>query len=287
MELPLLPHLLLAATFTLLWLGPLRRLWPLLLLAALAAALWQGVITLAALAAIALLGLLCLGWRRFQKDGQPLLPRLAFALLLPVTVLALALHLFPGFAPVTALEEVVLSPSSPPFSINYHYDKALAGLLLLALCAPPLLQGREWLPVLRRTLPIWLATFAAVAGVMMLAGYLRPDPKWHGAFLWWALGNLFFTCVAEETFFRLLIQSPLQRLLGPGRAMAWLAIVITALLFGLAHGGAGWPMVAAATLAGIGYGWAFYRTGRIEAAILVHFGVNAAHFLLLTYPLAR
>jgi membrane protease YdiL (CAAX protease family) len=42
--------------------------------------------------------------------------------------------------------------------------------------------------------------------------------------------------------------------------------------------------VLAATVAGLGYGWAFLRTGRIEAAIAVHFAVNAVHFLLFAYP---
>jgi membrane protease YdiL (CAAX protease family) len=36
--------------------------------------------------------------------------------------------------------------------------------------------------------------------------------------------------------------------------------------------------------AGLGYGWVFMRTQRIEAAMAVHFGVNAVHFLLFTYP---
>jgi membrane protease YdiL (CAAX protease family) len=39
-----------------------------------------------------------------------------------------------------------------------------------------------------------------------------------------------------------------------------------------------------ATLAGAGYAIAFQRTGRVEAGILTHFAVNAAHFLLFTYP---
>lgn len=29
---------------------------------------------------------------------------------------------------------------------------------------------------------------------------------------------------------------------------------------------------------------AYQRTGRVEAAILTHFAVNATHFLLFTYP---
>jgi hypothetical protein len=37
-------------------------------------------------------------------------------------------------------------------------------------------------------------------------------------------------------------------------------------------------------IAGLGYRWAFLRTRRVEAAIAVHFGLNATHFLLFIYP---
>jgi len=38
------------------------------------------------------------------------------------------------------------------------------------------------------------------------------------------------------------------------------------------------------TVAGLGYGWVYQRTGRIEASILTHFALNLVHFLLFTYP---
>jgi membrane protease YdiL (CAAX protease family) len=63
-----------------------------------------------------------------------------------------------------------------------------------------------------------------------------------------------------------------------------LAIVASALLFGLAHLGGGWKFALAATLAGVGYGIAYHRTQRVEAAMAVHFGLNALHFLFFTYP---
>ena len=285
MKLQLLPHLLLIAAFVILWLPPLRRLWPVVLIASIGSALWLGVISVSSLAAIVLFAFLCWGWNKLQSSGHVMV-RVVLWLLLLSASLALALHLIPGFVPVPLMQNVALSAASSPFSIIFNYDKALVGFLLLAMCATLLVQQRDWTTMLRQLWPIWLATFVIVSGVMIIAGYLRLDPKWHGAFVWWALKNLFFTCMAEETFFRLLIQTPLQQLLGSRRGMAGVAIGISALLFGLVHAASGWPMVIAASLAGIGYGWAFYRTGRIEAAILVHFGVNATHFLLLTYPMA-
>ena len=43
-------------------------------------------------------------------------------------------------------------------------------------------------------------------------------------------------------------------------------------------------MVIFAFIAGIGYGYAYQKSWKIETAILVHFGVNITHFIFFTYP---
>lgn len=40
-----------------------------------------------------------------------------------------------------------------------------------------------------------------------------------------------------------------------------------------------------ATLASLGYGWAYQRSGRLEVAILAHFGLNLLHLTLFIYPM--
>ncbi|NLW46303.1 MAG: CPBP family intramembrane metalloprotease [Firmicutes bacterium] len=39
-----------------------------------------------------------------------------------------------------------------------------------------------------------------------------------------------------------------------------------------------------AALAGIGYGYAYHKTQRIETGILVHFALNLVHICCFTYP---
>jgi membrane protease YdiL (CAAX protease family) len=103
-------------------------------------------------------------------------------------------------------------------------------------------------------------------------------------FIPWALANLFFTCLSEEAGFRGFLQHELARI-GRNRALAAaLALIFSAVVFGLAHLGGGWRYALAATVAGLGYGYAYHKTQRIEAAMGVHFCVNALHFLLFTYP---
>jgi membrane protease YdiL (CAAX protease family) len=61
-------------------------------------------------------------------------------------------------------------------------------------------------------------------------------------------------------------------------------LIAAAAIFGAAHYAGGLWSVVPATIAGIGYGWVFWRTSRIEASILTHFLVNTAHILGFTYP---
>ena len=115
-------------------------------------------------------------------------------------------------------------------------------------------------------------------------GYVRFEPRWTPLFWVWAPINLFFTCLSEEAFFRGFVQRELARL-GANRARAALvALLVASLLFGMAHLAGGWKYALAATLAGIGYGYAYQRTRRLEASMAVHFALNATHFLLFTYP---
>jgi len=52
----------------------------------------------------------------------------------------------------------------------------------------------------------------------------------------------------------------------------------------LAHYMGGNNYILLATVAGVGYGWVYRHTGRIEASILTHFSLNSLHLLLFTYP---
>jgi membrane protease YdiL (CAAX protease family) len=138
--------------------------------------------------------------------------------------------------------------------------------------------------VLARVAPIYLLTALAVMLLTLALGYVRFDPRWTPLFCVWAPINLLFTCLSEEAFFRGFVQRELAQL-GANRARAAVtALVVSALLFGLAHIAGGWKYALAAMFAGLGYGWAFYRTGRVEGSMAVHFALNATHFLLFTYP---
>ena len=112
----------------------------------------------------------------------------------------------------------------------------------------------------------------------LLFGYVHVDIKIIPLFFVWAWTNLFFTCMAEEGFFRGFVQKHLVALLGKYRYGSETGVGAASLLFGLAHYAGGAKYILLATVAGVGYGWAYYRTQRTEAGILTHFMLNSIHF---------
>jgi membrane protease YdiL (CAAX protease family) len=98
------------------------------------------------------------------------------------------------------------------------------------------------------------------------------------------VNNLLITCVTEEAFFRGFLLAGLARGMAGRRYGVAVAVVVSTVLFGLAHAPGGPLLVVFATLAGLGYAAAYLRSGRIEGAILTHFALNAVHFVAFTYP---
>jgi membrane protease YdiL (CAAX protease family) len=169
-----------------------------------------------------------------------------------------------------------------PYEKLLAFDKTGAGILLLALAVPGILGRRGWRPLLRRAAPILGLTPLLLSLIVVASGYAAWDVTATPAFLWWGILNLLTTCVSEEALFRGLLQTRLVGAAAQHGLPAYPAILLTALIFGLSHVAGGPELVLLATLAGVGYGYAYHATRRVEAAILCHFIVNAGHFLLFT-----
>jgi uncharacterized protein len=179
------------------------------------------------------------------------------------------------------LNAVKFSKDSLPFTMYLNFDKALAGVLLLANL--PLNDSREeWKQSFRWAFIVLPALVVVLLPITYLMGYAHWNPKFPEASLTWTLNNLLFVAMAEEALFRGFIQSRCERWIGKYH---WLGpVIVAAVLFGTVHYVGGWQYVMLATLAGIGYGIAFQKTKSIEAAIFTHFLFNAVHFFLFSYP---
>ncbi|WP_078084151.1 CPBP family intramembrane glutamic endopeptidase [Microbulbifer mangrovi] len=130
--------------------------------------------------------------------------------------------------------------------------------------------------------------FAAVAiaiAVPIIAGlFLLPIyPKLNATIAIAALINLLVVCIAEEGFFRWILQRGLGLWL---KKLPWLATVIVTLLFVTAHTAwAASPLILALVgLAGLGYALVWQLRGSFWACVLTHWGVNLLHMTLLKYP---
>lgn len=217
-----------------------------------------------------------------------------FVALLVLTV-ALCLHAVPGFKNPVAIDAVKFSEDGRAFTQYLNFDKGSVGLVLLALLAPRLQRSDAGSRTIGLTLLMTLIVALAALGLATALGMIRWDPKWPPQTLQFLVTNLLLTCVAEEALFRCMVQdrlafgsrapentasSALHR--WGGRSLT--ALAVSALLFGAAHAGAGPGMMGVATVAGLGYAAAYQWHRRIEAAVLMHFGINALHFVLMTYP---
>ena len=204
------------------------------------------------------------------------------------------LHKVPGFNNLLIINKVQFTPDAVPFTMYLNLDKTIIGVLLLG----------SFL-TLNHNLIAWRDTIKAVAiyfplvaivllGLSYWFHYVRFEPKIVDGLLYWSINNLFFVCVAEEALFRGFIQNSLSMFFNKylnkfgyscSHACSGItAVIIGAILFGLLHAPGGYKYVILATIAGVLYGYIYYRTQRIEASILTHFLVNFTHILLFTYP---
>ena len=205
-------------------------------------------------------------------------------LLLAALSLLLGAHLLPGFHNLQALNAVLVSADGLPFTMYLNLDKTLVALGLLGWCVPRLSRRQEWRQLLQVLLSLSLLFLLLIFILALASGKVHWDPKLPSYTLLWMLTNLLFVCTAEEAFFRGFLQQQLALLWKNRPLQQALPLALASLVYGLSHFAGGPLYVAFVTLAGLGYGWVYQKTGCIEASILLHFALNAAHFLLFTYP---
>ncbi|TEW44566.1 CPBP family intramembrane glutamic endopeptidase [Psychromonas algicola] len=211
-----------------------------------------------------------------------------------ITSLALALHWMPGFNNLPIVTNTQITDDAIAFTLYANVDKAIVGLLLCAyffsrttfnLTHNSTLSFKQGSNA-KFTLPILIivSTILATLTVALMIGLVSFNPKVPDFWLSFIAINLLFTCVAEEALFRGLLQTKLAQIITSKR-FALLAPVMTACIFALAHFAGGLHYIFVAAVAGFGYSYIFYKTQRLEWAILCHWLVNVCHFFFFTYPM--
>lgn len=224
-----------------------------------------------------------IGYIAFYHSKQTLLKNLSFMGFVFLSFIIL-LNKTPGVTNWPILYNYALSPDSTPFTLYLSYDAPLIGVLILFFGHTLIASWKDWLLTLKKIVPIIVTLILLMIPAALALGYVRFDPKFSALFIVWGLSNLLLTCVTEEAIFRGIFQKYLMQLMTEFKYGSYAALVIAAILFGLAHLAGGVAYALLAGVAGLFYGYAYYRTGRIEASILTHFALNSFHFLFFSYP---
>lgn len=264
----------------------LRSLWLVLLAAGVIAAAVAGLIDPIGLLALGIAALCCVTFEqataRRVRPGIQLLSGGAVVL----CGLTLALHVLPGFHNPILIDEAVLKPGAGPFSLSLNFDKTIAGVMVLGWCWSRPTQGVPIAEAIGRTAVTIVVVTAVLMGLALVSGYVQWAPMIPPTFALFAGVNL-TVCLSEEAFFRGFLQTQFARMDRSGRVPV-VAILLSGVLFGLAHLAGGWLYVGLASLAGVGYALVYHFTRRLECSVLTHWSVNLLHFSLFTYPaLAR
>lgn len=218
---------------------------------------------------------------RLQLKG---FARLFFSTVALVLSLALLSHRLPGFNNLPIYQDIQFSKDSIPFTMFLNFDQAVAGLLLYLLFLKPRQAAHFGQQQLIVSLKVLGALSALIFTIVLSIQYVRFDVKFPELGWAWVFNNLFFVCLAEEALFRGFIQKGISEILPKMKSFAVASIALASALFGLAHYQGGAPLIGLATVAGIFFGYAYHRTGRIESAVIAHFGLNLVHFIFFSYP---
>jgi membrane protease YdiL (CAAX protease family) len=192
---------------------------------------------------------------------------------------ALAVDALPGFTKILLLDSVQVSAAAVPFTLDINLAKLGAGLIILVTVFSAEERRLPSLGQIKQSLlPIFITICITLA--MSSVFLIDFDPKLSPYLLLFILSNIFIAVITEEAFFRGLIYKPLANVVSP-----LIAVIITGILFGLAHFGMGrWDYILVASVAGCGYGYLFMKTGRLAMPVITHFSLNLTHFVMFTYP---
>ncbi len=186
----------------------------------------------------------------------------------PVSLAAsalIAIHYLPGFIPCAcSLGPCQRQPADPDDLAALGQGPGRPTLLAWWLRRP-----KQPLVSLDITALAFCLTFFAVPLLSIMTNAASWQPKWPDAFWWWLVLNVGVVSLAEEAFFRGLLQSQLIRWFG-----AWPGIIVATLAYAALHLLVNPVYALLAGIAGLGYGMVLHFSGRLSLAVLLHASIN-------------
>ena len=273
-----LPYILLGLSLLLCWIS--KKTAAIFFIAALGAGYWFGNLKHEFFLVLPILIAFVLVLRYTSHKSLRFLAHLGFFGL----AFGLFFHKIPGFNNLKVFDSAQVCNACAPFTMYLNLEGGIIAFLLLITLIPLARSGKEWAQIIQ-TASFWLilCVLSLMAGATYI-GYVKFDLKFPAQTYVFALNNLILVCIAEEAFFRGYIQKYLTSFCMRHQFPKLLALVIASLLFGFRHLSGGPAFIGLSAIAGLFYGAAYMKTGRIEASIITHFGFNLIHFLFFSYP---
>ena len=175
-----------------------------------------------------------------------------------------------------------------PLLLYVNLSKAIGGFLVVILLD---VRMRKQSPAPSDNRPVisQVALVLAGASSILFVAYAFFDVDWEpklpqGIFYFVGVNSL-VDVLSEEAFFRLLLQTQIERFFRNKRIGICVGVAVASVLFALGHAGATGVMFLLSLFAGFVYAAVYSETGSLLASSATHFGVNITHILLLEYPL--
>lgn len=200
--------------------------------------------------------------------------------------LAFSFHLYPDIQNFLLADGLNLSKGAPSFNYYWNFDKPFIGFFILGLRLK-LIENKEDLKRIATKTLLFAVGFLGVFIVgALMTGVVQYDFKFPWIAIPWLIGNLFFTVIPEECFFRGFLQEEVRRAiksrLAPFFSMFLVSIVFAAAHIFFIHN---FSYIAIAFLASFAYGLIYHITKSIESSIFCHYLLNVIHFIFFTYPI--
>jgi membrane protease YdiL (CAAX protease family) len=209
--------------------------------------------------------------------------KILLGLVIAIGSVALSIHLIPGFNN-KIISHSIIGNATLSFTLTANLDKALAAFFILT-AFQRRIKYSTWQTFIHEEAVYLIMGLVVIFLLAMLLG-AKIDIKF-GQLSWaFAFFNLFVTCIAEESFFRLVVQDTLRRKLNI-RYNKQIAAGCTAVIFTLAHYHTGEGALERLTLifcAGYLYALIYMKNRSFSTAVIAHFSVNMIHFSFFTYP---
>lgn len=238
----------------------------------------QGFINLASLA---VMSFLYFNWGEIHTKLK-----FVFFVLLSVLVAQFVLHNIPGFKILIPVLMEKVSAASRPYTLYINIDKVMAALIIYSVSDLVVNEKYINIKALKQTALVLILNILVIISPALLSGYVKFDPKIPNITLIWLINNFLFVSFSEEVIYRGFLQKNLAQWLPKQLYPAVVSIILTSIIFGVAHFRDGPIYMVLAGICGLFYGFTYYKTNRILCAMLVHFLLNFTHFIFFTYPSA-